>query len=387
MMSQCSRRQFLRNISMASLAAGAAVATSGCPSLTTPPYAPSTGTAEVVAVRGRDLYQMARDALDAWGGAKAIINRGESVFLKPNLLTVDWITANPVTSGECTKVEIVVAVAEACLEAGAREVIIGDGAQIDQFSYSQWPTLDGQSDMAAEATRLNNRYGNRVRLACLSVDSPAWDTILSPWSGLGKIHVSSLAARADRIISLPVAKTHLITQVTFALKNMMGVTSPIHYGMGTPSRLGLHFAKGGIEQAFLDIVRALQPDFTIIDFSICCEGNGPAVVPDIMSETVDMRDRLGDWLLLAGRDLAAASAVGSRIMGIEPENVKHLRMAHEQGFGQIRADSIDLRGERLEDLQVAWTPASMATLFTKGLGPEYPEDPPERWMLEYLAGA
>ena len=46
--------------------------------------------AHVAAIRGTDLDSMARDAIDAIGGIENIIHKGDTVFIKPNMVTLPW---------------------------------------------------------------------------------------------------------------------------------------------------------------------------------------------------------------------------------------------------------------------------------------------------------
>ncbi len=362
-MRACTRRQFLGRGTGAVLAGGMAETLTGCPAVPLPPVAPVDRPARVAAVRGRDLREMTREALDRFGGAGAIVQPGETVFIKPNFGAVGMVKYDAVAAGDCAKPEIVATVAEECLKAGAAEVIIGDAGQAKTYSWKKIITLDGAANMADEAERLRSAYPNqRVTLACLNADSPEWDPIPSPYTKLGKLYISSLVHRADRIISIPVIKSHRWTQVTASLKNFVGVTSTDRYGLGIQWRFLLHDA--GIEQSFIDIAKAVRPDFTIVDCSICCEGNGPHVLPGWWGSTVDMRERLGDWLLLASTDLAAADATAARVISHDVSRVRHLMMAYNQGLGQIWEDRIQLDGARLDDLRVPWKPAE----HTEGFG-------------------
>jgi uncharacterized protein (DUF362 family) len=306
---------------------------------------------------------MARNALDSVGGAGAIINPGETVFIKPNMVTLPWAPYyNPFLAGECAKVEIVTAVAEECLKAGAGKVIVGDGAQAHTFSWQSATTLDNSTNLAAEAARLSSAYGREVTLACLDNDSPGWLEIPSR-TGFGRIAISSLVAQADRVISIPVLKTHQWAQLTLSLKNFVGTTPLLRYGWtpyGAYSRVLLHTTAGGIEQVFLDIVNAVKPDLAIIDASICVEGNGPTVGSGAGS-TVDMRNRLGSWLLLASTDPVAADATAARIVGQDVASVKHLAMAYEMGLGEAREGSIEIVGDTLDNLRVDWLRANPAS--------------------------
>ena len=219
-------------------------------------------------------------------------------------------------------------------------------------------TLDGSTSVAEKVAWLNGHHEGTVRLACLNADTPQWDPIPAGPSGLGWIYVSSLVTRADRIISIPVIKTHRFAQMTLSLKNLMGVTSAEYYGQpGMTYRTKLHNAPAGLEQAFLDIATGVRPNLTIIDGSIGCEGNGPHVMPGWWGTTVDLRDRLGDWVLLASRDPLAADATAARMVGYEPSTIRHLLMAFNQGLGQLQEDLTQLDGASLDELRVDWVPA------------------------------
>jgi uncharacterized protein (DUF362 family) len=346
---------------------GAAVALStphiftGCDKKKTPTQ-PAGINAQVAAVRGDNLDTITRDALDALGGIGKIVNQGETVFIKPNMVTLPWVQRNPFILGECTKPEIIVAVAEECLKAGASQVIIGDGSQMYTFNWKYAATLDGSTDLVQEAQRLSWEYDKPVTLACLEDDSPEFVEVPSR-TYLGQIAISSLLTSADRVISIPVAKTHSWAQLTLALKNFVGVTSLERYAVWVNDsywdRGGAldHSTPQAIGQIYLDVVDAVRPDLSLVDFSIGIEGDGPTLGSG--GTTVDMRDRLGSWLVIASPDIMAADATAARIMSHDVFDVKQLPMGFDMGLGEIRENSIEMIGEKLDDLIVPWAPANL----------------------------
>jgi len=328
------------------------------------PDNPVDPTAFVSAVRGSDLADMTRDALNAIGGMHTVVGEGESVFIKPNMVTLPWgDSGNRFTNGECTKPEIIVAVAEECLRVGASQVTIGDGSQMPSFDWANAVTLDGSTNLVQEVVRLNSAYAGTVSVACLELASPAWTEIPSS-TNLGTIATSSLVTDADRVISIPVAKTHSWAHLTLALKNFIGVTSLARYGTevgdGAYDRGGVldHRSPAAIAQIYLDIVAGVRPDLSVIDFSIGIEGSGPTLRGGL-GRTIDMRNRLGSWLVLASTDIMAADSTAARIMSHSVGNVTQLRMGFDMGLGEIRRNRIEMIGERLEDIQVEWDPANM----------------------------
>ncbi|MFC1584539.1 DUF362 domain-containing protein [Fibrobacterota bacterium] len=318
----------------------------------------------VGAVKGTDLYSMTRDAIDAVGGMSAVVNPGESVLIKANMIS-PW---EGVVKGDITKPEILIAAAEECLRAGASEVIIGDGSQWISFPWEYLTTQDGTTNIVAEVARLNANpnYTGTVRLSCLESDYPGNLAIPSPSNQNGALYISSLYNSIDKIISVPVAKTHRWGQLTLSLKNTFGVISHAAYSQETPGGwLDRGTGPGGIDHASaeaiadtaLDITAYKKPALTIIDFSICIEGDGP---DSASGTTLDVRDRLGgSWLVLASTDIMAADATAARVMGHDAQDMIQLTRGYERGLGEINENAIDLVGESLSVITMQWTPAQL----------------------------
>jgi len=318
--------------------------------------------AKVAAIRGHNLDSMTRDAIDALGGMRTVVHEGETVFIKPNFVSFPWAQYNKCFhAGECTKPEIVIAVTEECLKAGAAEVIIGEGSHLPKFDWQYAITLDGKTNLVNEAARLSSRYKGKVTFACLETDSPGWVEVPSR-APLNTIAVSSLVTKADKVISIPVAKTHSWAQLTLALKNFIGVTPLSRYAQlidNTWWNRGTfdHSSPQAIAQVYLDIVKSIKPDLSIIDFSIGLESDGPSKGQG--GSTVDMKKRLGSWALLASTDIVAADATAARVMSHDAMKVKQLTMGFEMGLGEIRERAIEVVGEKLDNLRVAWKPARL----------------------------
>lgn len=318
--------------------------------------------AKVAAVKGNNLDSMTRNAIDALGGMKTIIKEDETVFIKPNFVSFPWAQYNNCFhNGECTKPEIVIAATEECLKAGAAEVIIGDGSHLPKFDWQYAVTLDGSTNLVKEAERLSSIYDGKVTLACLETDSPDWIEIPSI-TPLSKIAISSLVANADKVISIPVAKTHSWAQLTLAMKNFIGITPLSRYAQlvdNTWWNRGTfdHSSPQAIAQVYLDIVDSIKPDLSIIDFSIGIEGDGPT--RDWGGTTLNMKDRLGSWAVIAGKDILAVDATAARIMNHDVKNIEQLTMAFNMGLGEIHEESIAVLGERLENLRIDWKPARL----------------------------
>jgi len=354
------RRDFLRAAVGAAVAVGSPWPLATCRASAQEPS--SKANARVAAIRGDNLDAMTRDALDALGGIHTVVNQGETVFIKPNFVTIPWAKDNKCFhAGECTKPEIVIAVMEECLKAGAAEVIIGEGSHLPKFDWQYAGTLDGNTNLVKETNRLSSKYDGKVTLACLETDSPGWAEVPST-TPLNKIAISSLVANADKVISIPVAKTHSWAQLTLAAKNFIGITPMSRYAQliaNTWWNRGTfdHSSPQAIAQVYLDIVKAKKVDLSIIDFSICMEGDGPSRGNG--GTTMNMKERLGSWAIIASTDIMAADATAARIMSHDTTKMKHLTMGFEMGLGEIGEQSIEILGETLDKLRVEWKPARL----------------------------
>ena len=107
----------------------------------------------------------------------------------------------------------------------------------------------------------------------------------------------------------------------------------------------------------MDIVKGVKPDLAIIDFSIGIEADGPTKSQG--GATVDMKERLGSWAILASTDIMAADATAARVMDHDVNEVRQLGMGFEMGLGEIREESMKIVGEKLDNVRVEWKPAKM----------------------------
>jgi uncharacterized protein (DUF362 family) len=131
------------------------------------------------------------------------------------------------------------------------------------------------------------------------------------------------------IISAAKLKTHVNTVVTLGMKNMFGLL---------PDKFKGKYHLRGINKVIVDINTVIKPALTVIDGFVGMEGSGP-----IDGTPVPMN------LIIAGTDAVATDATASRIMGIDPHDVKHIERAYEKGLGNI--DNIETLGEKIDKVK------------------------------------
>jgi uncharacterized protein (DUF362 family) len=157
-----------------------------------------------------------------------------------------------------------------------------------------------------------------------------------------KITLHNSVADTDLLCSVPMMKTHVLATVTLSMKNLIGLyPGTVYYS----ARSWLHdhaAAKGSTGVAFeiVDMNKSVKTGLVIIDASTAMEGDGPTG-----GTLVDM------GLIIAGTNPLAADMVASKLMGFNPEEVPYIALAREAGMGPASIDEIEVRGEKIEDVQ------------------------------------
>jgi uncharacterized protein (DUF362 family) len=269
-------------------------------------------------VRVENVPTAVREAVRLAGGLK--IGDGDTVLIKPNAKN-----QAPPGYGIVTDVAVIEPLVEMSLEKGAKGITIADGAAYPSGSYHTFSAFETMG-----VTKLAKKRGLDL------VDLNSYDSIdLDVPEGLvlDKVRVGRAVTQADFLINVPVLKTHQDTLLSNCVKNI---------GVGVACReekKRLH--RLGIDEALLDVFSVVKPQFNVVDALVCIEGNGPNFPPGKPRP-------LG--LVLAGEDGVAVDAVCARLIGVDPFEVKHLRLAHDRGIGLADLGQIEVLGERLEDV-------------------------------------
>jgi len=314
---------------------------------------------EVSIVKGKNLYALTKKAINLLGGMKKIVRPGDKVFIKPNYISGGLDGHDPVTAGEISHPEVVASVAEECVKAGAKEVIIGEWMERPpKINFAGREGKEG-AQVKHLIDLLNKRYGEKIFLVNL-MEYTSYFRFVPSQTSLQYLAIPNLVAEADVIISIPSLKTHhRPSPVSLGMKNFMGIMPSIFYG---EPRYKLHEA--GIHQVIVDINKALAPNLTVVDGSFGMESRGASLF--LGGKPVDVSQRLGGYIVIAGRDPVATDATATRLITKNwnpvpndlnlgtPWYVHHLRIAAEQGLGILDKSRINIKGENLESLEMNW---------------------------------
>jgi len=246
--------------------------------------------------RGPSPRRITREAVEALGGIGEFVGEGDRVLIKPNICG-----GNPDIPGSFTCLEVVDELVRMIREVGA-EPLVADADMI-WTKFDPVAEAQGWTEWAGDAgvPLVNLSKTERVRFN-FGVGS---STLTVP--------VSRELVEADVIVSVPVMKTHILTSVTMGMKNM--------YGTFTEENKA-KYHRFGIEGVICDVNRAFTPNLTVIDGTVGGEAWGPLSCTPVGFQTV-----------VASNDVVAADAVACRLMGYDPMDIVHIKIAHEEGLG------------------------------------------------------
>lgn len=265
--------------------------------------------AKVSIVRCLDYYtehvfEAVKRAVDLSGGIENFVKPGMKVLLKPNLLS-----ARAPEEAVDTHPEVVRAVVRLVKGAGAVP-FIGDSPGGYGKNIEEVFVKSGMRKMALEEGVELVKFTSSKFVDGLPISRFVFDS--------------------DCIISIPKFKTHSITVLTGAIKNMYGTVIGL-------AKAGCH-SKAPKEEDFAKVIAKVysisKPHLNILDGIVAMEGDGPAA-----GSARSMN------LVMASSDGVAIDACLARIMGIEPLDILVTMEAHEMGMGEADPARIETVGD------------------------------------------
>jgi len=242
---------------------------------------------------------------------------GKRVLLKPN--AGRFVASG---TGVTTDPRVVAAAADFFMPR-CREVLVGDSPILGVKPLSNLE-IGGYAELAKERG-----------IRAVNVDGvPPLTVSIPKGRAIKKLRVCRIWQEVDYLVSIPVMKTHMHTQVSLALKNMKGL-------LYKKEKVRLHQlpVKGRasrdikmLDIAIADLGTVLTPHLSLVDGAVGQEGLGPSA---------GTPKRVG--LVLGSTDFLSADAVACRLMGIDPEKVHHLRLCAERLSRSLKAREIEVR--------------------------------------------
>lgn len=295
------RRAFLKGctaLGLGSLAAERALAAAP-PSLAIARYRQPAAAPEAIAEEARRLT---RGAVEALGGMVRFVSKGDRVLVKPN---IGW-ARRPEQAAD-TNPDVVAALVEMCYQAGAKKVIVTDNStQVAERAFASSGIQAAAEKAGAEAYFVDQRKFRKMALK---------GKVLSEWE------IYTEAVEVDKLINVPIVKHHGLCRATLGMKNLMGV-------IGGP-RNRLH---QDLDRSLPDLAAFLKPALVVVDAVRVLTANGPT--------GGNLADVQRKDTVAASVDQVAADAFAATLLGLRPQDVRHVAEAAARGLGKLDFESL-----------------------------------------------
>jgi uncharacterized protein (DUF362 family) len=306
------RRDFIKKSFTASIAAGSALTSGNYSHLFAYPY-PSLFDKpfDLVAIKGGEPDVMFDKAIQSLGGMKTFVKKGQKVVVKPN---IGW-DAVPERAANTNPI-LIKRIIQHCFEAGAKDVFVFD------HTCDNWKRCYSNSGIEAAV----KDSGGKI----VSGESEGYYQQVTVKKGkkLNDSKVHELILESDVFINVPILKHHSGADLTISMKNLMGIV----WDRGYWHRNDLH-------QCIADFVTYRKPDLNIVDAYFVMKRNGP--------RGVSKEDVLSLKSQIISTDIVAADAAAAKLFNTEPDEIDHIKIAHEMKLGNMNLDQLNINRIKL----------------------------------------
>ena len=293
------------------------------------------------------IEEMVGKAIELQGGFKWIIDKGNKVMIKVNLVGKD----SPSGQGENTDVRVVKALIKHIADYTEGDVVI-------QIAEGTAQTNDDPTDPnsvwgnSGYIDLLNDPYLAGINYSLLNLNEPMDDLIeidlgSKNMSGLqgSKYMVHKTELEADVYIAVPVLKIH-DTGITNALKLQVGTAPGCYYGY--PKKAGTSHYPHGLyhtlghrywaTELIVNLCQIADVDFVLVDAIMCLE----------TEKKYTGSNQVRFNTIVASADPVATDHVCAKLMGLNPDDLAQITLAEKVGLGTNDADKITVAGVPLQ---------------------------------------
>jgi len=259
----------------------------------------------VAVAEGTDYPAITRKAIAALGGMKRFVKAGDVVVVKPNM---GWDRSTDLAAN--THPQVVRAVVEECLAAGAKKVKVFD------YTCNDPRRCYVNSGIEGALKGMKN-------VECKQIEPERFKKVQLNGQFLKEWELYDEALSANVFINVPVAKHHGLSKLTLGLKNIMGI-------MGG-NRGYIHRS---LDVALADVNAHFKSHLTIIDATRVLLAHGP--------QGGNIADVKVLNKVIASTDIVAADAFATTLFGLKPADIPVTVAANKRGLGEIKLERIKI---------------------------------------------
>ncbi len=259
-------------------------------------------------VQNNKISEIIKNVFEIFGVEDKV--KDKKVLVKPNILgpfpPERGVTADP---------RIISAIVQELKNCRSKEIVVGDNSGSIHFDPLKIAKITGIFDAS------DGCYRNIAReVVGVKVESKF----------IEELFISKIVKEADYVINVPKFKTHMLTTITGAIKNMFGIIpggkkAQLH----TLNRSIAEFA-----ELLIDIYQIRIPDLNIMDAIIGMEGAGPT----------NGKIRIINKIISSDNGISLDSVMAA-MMGLKPNTIELLQIAKERNLGEIDISNIIIDGE------------------------------------------
>ena len=268
---------------------------------------------DIAVVKGNNYFSNAFKAVELLGGIQKFVPQKSKVALLPNPQS-----NNP---GTFTKSEIVKAAIQMCKQAGAKEIAILGWLPLRYLQNTGIKKVADEEGAELVITNLRDESQfNRIPVPKGKILKEA--RILKPFYNY------------DILINMNITKEHSGNNLSGALKNLMGLNSPV--SNQTFHKRNWTMVMDDVEhldQCIADLNTIVHPKLCIIDATefITTNGpNGPGKLKKLQK-------------VIAGTDPVAIDTYCAKLFNYNPKNIISINKAFEHGLGEMDLNRVNIK--------------------------------------------
>ena len=259
-------------------------------------------------IQTNQISEIIKNVFELFGVAGKV--KDKKILVKPNLLG-----AFPPERGVTTDPRIISAIVKELKKCKPKAIIVGDNSGSIHFDPFKIAKITGILDASDGCYRNIAKEIVEVKIESKFID---------------KLFISKIVKEADYVINVPKFKTHSLTTISGAIKNMFGIIpggkkAQLH----TLNRSIAEFA-----ELLIDIYQIRVPDLNIMDAITGMEGDGPT----------NGKVRIINKIISSDNGVSLDSVM-TAMMGLKPTTIELLQVAKERNLGETDISNIIIDGE------------------------------------------
>ncbi|MHA2045259.1 MAG: DUF362 domain-containing protein [Candidatus Thorarchaeota archaeon] len=312
---------------------------------------------EVSVVQNENVRLAVHEAIKLVGGIESVVNHGDTIVIKPNL-----VTAMPSERGMTTDPFVVKAVIDLCMSMRTSTITIAEGSATcnTKLAFEKAGYYDIIKEYNIKFVDLNTAKTRTVEIP--------------EGKGIKSLEIPTIILESNVLINIPKLKLYRQKWASLTVKNLVGVVNAEGFftdekvskfslevspelwkpdGKGYMPHHGKYFNPRGekekihenLNESIVDLASVVRPSLNVIDGMMICRD------PDLTHYNPEI---LQLNTVLASTDYMAIDSVALQIAGRTPFEIPYLKSAVERGIGESDVSKIQVVGTPIEQITKEW---------------------------------